>query len=868
MAMIQKKNYFLRHIIMIIVVLIILFPIIWVVSTSVRRDNAAFSSKLFSNRLTMRNYTELLFPKPTVPELIKDLNDVTAYIDEYNSYTTEQAIKRSNEDINKLFNYLDMSKENLNNVEKNYESVLSTFIEEKESILKDLNEIRETDFAYFNKKLSDLNKKLNEYGYNLETSKLDTLIKNYLSQRKKTYEFLIQYKGNNDKYYSETESLLFKVPLKTTLWKIKTYRKWKREENTDFINNIGTEVSNLESSWKKVDSEIKILSNKINTFVQEKFGITLKTISDNEEKIKNYETIQSKLKNELNNTEVSLNKIKVKVKAITDVYFLNKSKIKAAYDVIKSTEFKGGELPKTGSDGNFYLLVQKYKDILPDIYSSAKNIDSLNKNGFVETVKLYDEIFNFLYSNFSGIYSLRNNETVMPAYETLKSSAEKMAISLSEIKMIINQYKDNYENKLELISMDNKLTNEINKASNENEVLKENEKDKLDFVNEIQELPNLIFVKDFTNENIKTLNEAYYYSIFLKSKFYSKYIPERNKYFLFSAYNNLKESKNRFLSGKEKMETLISKMSVQLTFLKNNIKNIVKLNYGGNVTNIKSIEIMTDLYNTKYGNANADLSRASRIVSDFSEKLKYGNLKSILKKIDKYLYNFSMDWKKWLRKPFVRWMLNSIIVAGLTAFLTVLMTSMAAYPFSRMRFVGRKQGLLFLMIIQMFPAIMSMVALYKTLKFIGDYNPFIGLDTIGGLIFVYLGGIAYNMWLFKGYYDTIPDSLEESAMIDGATRLQTFWKIVFPLSLPIISVVTILAFMGIFNEFLLANIILQREEIYTYALGLRSFTTGPFETEWGMFTAASMIGMLPMVTLFLVMQKWIVGGLTQGSVKG
>lgn len=868
MAMIQKKNYILRHIIMIIAVLIILFPIIWVVSTSVRRDNAAFSSKLFSNRLTLRNYTELLFPKPTVPELIKDLNDVTAYIDEYSAYTPEQAVKKSNEDISKLFNYLNSSKENLNKVEKNYESILSTFKEEKQSILKDLNDVRKDDYAYFDTKFSDLNTKLNEYGYSLDTSNLNTLIKEYLTQRKKAYEVLKQYTGNNDKYYSETESLLFKVPLKTTLWKIRTYKKWKKVENTDFVDKIKIEVSNLEGSWKKVDAEMKSLNTKINTFVQEKFGSTLKTISDNEEKIKNFETIQAKLKNELNKTEESLDKIKTKVKAITDVYFLNEAKVKAAYNVIKDVKFKGEELPKIGSDGNFYLLIQRYKDVLPELYSSTKTIEYLKENGFVETIKLYDEVFKFLYNNFSGIYSLRNDETVMPAYETLKSSAEKMAISLSEIKTVINQYKDNYENKLELVSMNKKLTNEINMLSNNNEVLKENEKEKLEFVNEVQSLPELVFVRSFTNEDITTLNEAYYYSIFLKSKFYSKYIPERNKYYLFSAYNTLHESKNKFLSGKEKMESIMEKMNTQLLFLRDNIKDIVQLNYGGNITNIKSIEIMTDLYNTKYGNANADLSRASRIVSDFSEKLKYGTLSSTLKKIDKQLYEFSMNWKKWLRKPFVRWMLNSIIVAGLTAFLTVLMTSMAAYPFSRMRFVGRKQGLLFLMIIQMFPAIMSMVALYKTLKFIGDYNPFIGLDTIGGLIFVYLGGIAYNMWLFKGYYDTIPDSLEESAMIDGATRLQTFWKIVFPLSLPIISVVTILAFMGIFNEFLLANIILQREEIYTYALGLRSFTTGPFETEWGMFTAASMIGMLPMVTLFLVMQKWIVGGLTQGSVKG
>jgi maltose/maltodextrin transport system permease protein len=216
----------------------------------------------------------------------------------------------------------------------------------------------------------------------------------------------------------------------------------------------------------------------------------------------------------------------------------------------------------------------------------------------------------------------------------------------------------------------------------------------------------------------------------------------------------------------------------------------------------------------------------------------------------------------------MRWLLNSIVVAGIVSVLTVFMTSVAAYPFSRMRFVGREQGLYFLLIIQMFPGVMFMIAIYGILKFMGDSFGVLGLDTIMGLIFAYMGGVAYNMWLFKGYYDTIPDSLEESAMIDGATRFQTFWRIVIPLSLPVIAVVLILTFMNTFNEFVIARIILQSESNYTYAVGLQTFSTGPYETEWGLFTAASLLGAVPMVILFLSMQKWIIGGLTQGSVKG
>ena len=212
--------------------------------------------------------------------------------------------------------------------------------------------------------------------------------------------------------------------------------------------------------------------------------------------------------------------------------------------------------------------------------------------------------------------------------------------------------------------------------------------------------------------------------------------------------------------------------------------------------------------------------------------------------------------------------MNSIIVALSVSLITTAVTALAAYPFSRMRFKGRKYGIMFLLLIQMFPAIMYMIAIYTFLAFAGKYIPGFGLSKISGLVFAYLGGIAYNMYLIKGYYDTIPDSLEEAALIDGATRWQTFVKIVLPLASPILAVIVILTFMSTFNEFVLAKIILQDVKQYTYAVGLYTFSTGPFETEWGLFTAAALIGMVPMVVLFLLMQKYIVGGLVSGAVKG
>jgi maltose/maltodextrin transport system permease protein len=371
----------------------------------------------------------------------------------------------------------------------------------------------------------------------------------------------------------------------------------------------------------------------------------------------------------------------------------------------------------------------------------------------------------------------------------------------------------------------------------------------------------------FVESEINNFYEAEYYAKFMESDFFKGMTPERNRYNLLKWKANLDESYEKFQQGKTDMDTVISEIRTNMQVFERNMEDYLRINYGGNLSNIPALTDMRDVYISQFGEVNANIARSSRVIADLSY-VTDGNLADKMRQIDKDLYEIQHSWEERIRKPFLRWLFNSIIVAGTTAIITVLITSLAAYPFSRMKFVGRSTGLYFLMIVQMFPIVMFMVAIYGILNFLGDYLPFIGLDTLGGLIFAYLGNVAYNMWLFKGYYDTIPDSLEESAMIDGATRFQTFWLIVLPLSLPIISVITILTFMNTFNEFVIAKIVLQSEINYTYAVGLQTFSQGPFETQWGLFTAASLIGAIPMVIIFLTMQKWIIGGLTQGSVKG
>jgi len=283
---------------------------------------------------------------------------------------------------------------------------------------------------------------------------------------------------------------------------------------------------------------------------------------------------------------------------------------------------------------------------------------------------------------------------------------------------------------------------------------------------------------------------------------------------------------------------------------------------------VLELEEIEALYTQAAADFSSSLNRTGRKSSDLSKDDFFLPIKGALHHIDKSIFEMMLHWIKKPEQFFMRWLLNSMIIAVITSFITVVVCSFGAYPYSRMRFPGRKNGLLLLVLLQMFPSIMAMVALYSLLRFTGMLFPFLGLDTQGGIVFIYLGALPFNMWLLKGYFDTLPNEIEESALIDGATRFQTFYKIVLPLSTPILAVVFILCFMSTFNEFVLARIMLQSPQNYTFAVGLQSFSSGPYQMEWGLFTAAALIGAIPMVIVFLLIQKYLVGGLTSGAVKG
>lgn len=220
-------------------------------------------------------------------------------------------------------------------------------------------------------------------------------------------------------------------------------------------------------------------------------------------------------------------------------------------------------------------------------------------------------------------------------------------------------------------------------------------------------------------------------------------------------------------------------------------------------------------------------------------------------------------------RPFLLWFRNSLIVAGANAFLNVLIAAFAAYAFSRFRFRGRRVGLMTLLLVQMFPQFLALVALYAIMVEISIVFPAIGLNSLAGLVLVYLGGaMGVNAWLIKGFFDTIPAELDESGRIDGATHAQIFWGIIMPLAAPVLAVVGLLSFIGTLNDFLLAGVLLQSPENWTLAVGMQSYIGNEYAERWGPFAAGALIASIPVVILFLFLQRFIVSGLTQGSVKG
>lgn len=218
--------------------------------------------------------------------------------------------------------------------------------------------------------------------------------------------------------------------------------------------------------------------------------------------------------------------------------------------------------------------------------------------------------------------------------------------------------------------------------------------------------------------------------------------------------------------------------------------------------------------------------------------------------------------------PFLTWFKNSLIIGITTSVLSVFLGALAAYAFSRMRFLGRRSGLLSLVLVQMFPQLLAVVAIFILLTQIGEIFPAIGLNTHAGLISVYLGAaLGVNTYLMYGFFNTVPVEIDEAAKLDGAGHARIFFTIILRLVTPILAVVGLLSFISVFNDFVIASVVLIDNDQQTLAVGLYRMVSNPNYADWSAFAAGAVLSAIPVLVIFMFLQRYIVGGLTAGAVK-
>jgi arabinogalactan oligomer/maltooligosaccharide transport system permease protein len=221
------------------------------------------------------------------------------------------------------------------------------------------------------------------------------------------------------------------------------------------------------------------------------------------------------------------------------------------------------------------------------------------------------------------------------------------------------------------------------------------------------------------------------------------------------------------------------------------------------------------------------------------------------------------NYARLLNGNFPYWVRNSLIIGLFSGAISVMLASFAGYAFSRMRFRGRKYGILLLLIIQMLPTgLVALPALFRLYQTVGLLNSLFGL-----VLFFGVGGSALAVWLMKNFMDSIPRELDEAAQIDGASHWQNFWRILFPLIQPMLVAQFIFGFIGVYNEYIVTTVLLSDPQKYPLGVGVRTLSTA-FSTSWTTFCAAAVLGSVPILIVFFMAQRFLVEGLTKGALKG
>lgn len=219
--------------------------------------------------------------------------------------------------------------------------------------------------------------------------------------------------------------------------------------------------------------------------------------------------------------------------------------------------------------------------------------------------------------------------------------------------------------------------------------------------------------------------------------------------------------------------------------------------------------------------------------------------------------------------PYQKWFVNSLKIATITTFCTVFITCLAGYTLSRFRFNGRNSLMVAILILNVFPSILAMVAIFSMIQQLGLHLPFLGSDSHTSLILIYVSGsMGINVLMVKAYIDSIPTELDESALVDGATHWQTFYNIIFPIMRPIAITIGVLTFISAYGDFVIARVLLKSSEQLTVMVGLMLFQTDRFDQDFGMITAGAVLAAIPVILIYIPLQRYVIDGLTAGSVKG
>lgn len=219
--------------------------------------------------------------------------------------------------------------------------------------------------------------------------------------------------------------------------------------------------------------------------------------------------------------------------------------------------------------------------------------------------------------------------------------------------------------------------------------------------------------------------------------------------------------------------------------------------------------------------------------------------------------------------PYAKWFVNSLKIATVSTLMTVLITCMSGYALSRFRFKGKRTFMVSILTLNVFPSVLALVALYSIMQQLGVYIAWMGLDSHAPLIFIYVAGsTGINVLMVKAYVDSIPIELDESALVDGATHWQTFRHIILPIMTPIVITIGVLTFIVAYGDFVIARVILKSSDQLTVMVGLMLFQTDRFDQDFGMITAGAVLAAIPVILIYIPLQRYVIDGLTAGSVKG